>query len=412
MARALLIVLDSLGCGGAPDAADFGDAGADTLGHIAEACAAGRADRDGLRSGALAIPNLASLGLGLASEISTGRFPPGISREVRGEAIYGCAIETAGGKDTPSGHWEMAGAPFPGRLGLFPDTRPCFPPELTAELVAQAGLPGILGDRHAAGIALIEELGDEHLRTGKPIVYTSADSVLQIAAHEERFGLARLYETCRIARKIADRWNVGRVIARPFVGTSRETFRRTAHRKDLAIPPPAGNLLDRAAEAGRDVVSFGKIGDIFGHRSTGRELKAPSNDAIVDAILREWPGLPDGGFAIANLVDFDTDFGHRRDVAGYAAALEAFDRRLPDILGSVRPGDLVLITADHGNDPTWRGSDHTRENAPVVGFLSGVSGAAIGKRASLADIGQTIADHLDLRRLDFGISFVPAALSA
>jgi phosphopentomutase len=405
MPRAILLVLDSLGCGGAPDAADFGDAGADTLGHLADVCAAGAGDREGLRSGPLHVPHLDALGLGRACEASTGRTPPGLSRKTRSDAIFGCAIETAFGKDTPSGHWEIAGAPFAGRLGLFPATVPSFPAELVADLVREARLPGILGDRHAAGVALIEELGEEHLRTGKPIVYTSADSVLQIAAHEEAFGLERLYETCRIARKIADRWNVGRVIARPFLGSTRADFKRTPHRKDFPIPPPSGNLLDRAAEAGRAVLSLGKIGDIFGHRSTGVEVKGATNDALVDLLCARWPDMPEGGLAFANLVDLDTDFGHRRDPAGYAAGLEAFDRRLPEIEGVLREGDLLLIAADHGNDPTWPGTDHTRENSPIVGLVRGARGADVGRRATFADIGQTVARRLGLRPLDTGLAF-------
>lgn len=405
MARAILLVLDSLGCGGAPDAAEFGDAGADTIGHIAQACARGAADRDGLRSGPLRVPHLDALGLGLACEASTGELPPAFTRNVAPHAIHGCAQEISFGKDTPSGHWEMAGAPLTRRLGVFPDTRPCFPPELVQALVRDAGLRGILGDRHAPGVALIEELGEEHLRTGKPIVYTSVDSVLQIAAHEEAFGLERLYETCRIARQIADRWNIGRVIARPFVGASRADFRRTPNRKDFAIPPPAGNLLDRAQEAGRAILSFGKIGDIFRHRSTGREIKGASNDALIDALVAAWPDAPDGGLALVNLVDFDTDYGHRRDVAGYAAALEAFDARLPAIVGSLSDGDLLLISADHGNDPTWRGTDHTRENAPIVGLVAGRRGGDVGRRMTFADIGQTIAQHLGLARVASGEAF-------
>ncbi|HMN70739.1 MAG TPA: phosphopentomutase [Rhodoblastus sp.] len=405
MARAILLILDSLGCGGAPDAVDFGDEGADTLGHIAQACARGEADRAGLRAGPLRVPNLDALGLGLACETSTGRLPPGLTRHVAPHAIHGCAQETSFGKDTPSGHWEMAGAPLSHRLGYFPDTRPCFPPDLVADLLRRAGLPGILGDRHAPGVAIIEELGEEHLRTGKPIVYTSVDSVLQIAAHEQVFGLERLYETCRIAREIADRWNVGRVIARPFVGTSRADFKRTSNRKDFAIPSPPDNLLDRAAEAGRAVLSLGKIGDIFRHRATGREIKGADNNALVDALIAEWPGIPDGGLALVNLVDFDTDHGHRRDVAGYAAALEAFDARLPAILATLRENDMLLISADHGNDPTWRGTDHTRENAPIVGLVAGRGGADVGRRKSFADIGQTIARHLGLRRVAKGEAF-------
>lgn len=404
MPRALIIVLDSVGCGGAPDAAAFGDAGADTLGNLARACARGAGDDD-RRAGPLRLPNLDGLGLGRACAASTGALPPGLSREARAEAIHGCAIETAPGKDTPSGHWEMAGAPSLKPFGFFPDTVPAFPRELTEALVARARLPGLLGDRHAAGPPIIEELGEAHLATGKPIVYTSVDSVLQIAAHEEAFGLERLYETCRIARELADRWNVGRVIARPFVGASRENFRRTPRRRDFPLPPPPGNLFDRAAEAGRKVYALGKIGDIFGHRATGTEVKAADNDGVVDAILAALAEAPDGALVFANLVDFDTDFGHRRDIAGYAAALEAFDRRLPEIEARLRPGDLMIVSADHGNDPTFRGTDHTRENAPIVGFVKGARGADVGRRASFADIGQTVARHLGLGAVARGAAF-------
>ncbi len=396
--RAAIIVLDSAGCGGAPDAVEFGDAGADTLGHVADFCAA----RRGIP---LNVPHLDALGLGLACEASTGRMPPGLSRRVRADAVYGCAFETSRGKDTPTGHWEIAAAPFDGSLGVFPKTEPSFPRELVDALVREARLPGILGDRHAAGVAIVEELGEEHLRTGKPIVYTSVDSVLQIAAHEDAFGLERLYETCRIARRIADRWRVGRVIARPFVGTTRADFRRTPHRKDFPIPPPPGNLLDRAAEAGRAMLSLGKVGDIFGHRATGREIKGANNDIIVDLFCANWPEMPDGALAFANLVDLDTDCGHRRDPAGYAAGLEAFDRRLPDIERALGDGDLLLITADHGNDPTWRGTDHTRENAPIVGLVKGGAGANVGRRTSFADIGQSVAHWLGLPALPSGRAF-------
>jgi phosphopentomutase len=398
MPRAAILVLDSLGCGGAPDAAAFGDEGADTLGHVAEFCAS-------RRGAPLHVPHLDALGLGLASLAATGRIPPGLSGMARPEAIYGCAVEISPGKDTPTGHWEIAGAPISGRLGVFPKTEPSFPRELVDALVREARLPGILGDRHAAGVAIIEELGEEHLRTGKPIVYTSIDSVLQIAAHEEAFGLERLYETCRIARKIVDRWNVGRVIARPFVGATRSDFHRTPHRKDFPIPPPGGNLLDRASEAGRAVLSLGKIGDIFGHRSTGRQIKGASNDAIVDLFCAHWPDMPDGALALANLVDLDTDFGHRRDPGGYAAGLEAFDRRLPEIEAVLRDGDLLLITADHGNDPTWPGTDHTRENAPIVGLVKGGAGGDVGRRTSFSDIGQSVARWLSLPPLENGRAF-------
>ena len=284
MTRAILIVLDSVGCGGAEDARAYGDEGADTLGHIAEACARGLGDRAGLRRGPLKLPRLAALGLGHAMRASTGRAPPGFAlAQPRGQWGYG--VETSRGKDTPSGHWELAGTPVDFDWGYFPETIPAFPEALTSALIAEGRLSGILANRHASGTAIIEEFGEEHLRTGKPICYTSANLVLQIAAHEEAFGLERLYELCRIARRFCDPLNIGRVIARPFVGRSAKDFVRTAHRKDFAVSPPDGNLLQRAARAGRTVVSIGKIGDIFAHRDTGSERKGKSNDGNVDLLL-------------------------------------------------------------------------------------------------------------------------------
>ena len=402
MPRALLIVLDSVGIGGAPDAARYGDHGADTVGHIAEACAAGRGDRPGLRVGPLRLPNLAGLGLGLACEGATGRVPPGLAPPGAPQALWGHAVERAAGKDTPSGHWEIAGLPLLEPWGHFPDTRPAFPPELVASLIAEAGLPGILGDRHASGTAIIDAFGDEHVRTGRPICYTSADSVFQIAAHEEAFGLERLYETCQIARTLCDHYRVGRVIARPFVGDAESGFRRTGNRKDFSVQPPADTLLDRLGAVGRAVVSVGKIGDIFAHRATGREIKASGNAACLDAALAAFADLPEGGFVFVNLVDFDTEHGHRRDVPGYAAELEAFDARVPEIRAALGPGDLCIVTADHGNDPTWTGTEHTREQVPVLAFGPGIVPGSIGRRESFADIGAAVAAHLGLPPLGSG----------
>ncbi len=403
MARGIIIVLDSVGCGGARDASDYGDEGADTLGHIAERCAAGGGDREGLRQGPLALPNLDKLGLGLAMHASTGRRPPGFAcRAPTGQWGYG--VETSRGKDTPSGHWEIAGTPVDFTWGYFPVKTPTFPPELTRELTARGKLTGILGDCHASGTEIIERFGEEHLRTLKPICYTSVDSVLQIAAHEEAFGLERLYDVCRIARGLCDPLNIGRVIARPFLGERRGHFQRTANRKDFSIPPLPGNLLARAAQAGRQIVTVGKIGDIFAHRDTGLELKGKSNDEHIDLTLHALRDTGDGGLIFANLVDFDTEYGHRRDVAGYAACLEAFDARLPLIQSALRPRDFCVVTADHGNDPTWRGYDHTREHAPIVAFGDAVPGP-IGERATFADIAETIAVKLGLAKGPRGASW-------
>lgn len=404
MPRAILLVLDSVGCGAAADAADYGDIGADTLGHIGEACAAGQADRPGLRTGPLHLPHLGRLGLGSACRASTGHLPPGLAEAPQG-ASWGYAVERSAGKDTPSGHWELAGTPVPASWGYFPDAAPCFPPDLIAGLVESGRLPGILGNRHASGTAVIAELGEEHLRTGKPICYTSADSVFQIAAHETVFGLDRLYDLCGLARRLCDPLNIGRVIARPFAGESAADFRRTANRKDFAVPPPPGNLLERATAAGRAVVSIGKIGDIFAHRHTGTELKGAGNDENFDLILSALPRLRDGALVFANLVDFDSEFGHRRDVAGYAACLEAFDRRLPELLACLGAEDLLIVTADHGNDPCFRGTDHTREHVPVLVFRKSGPLRPIGCRESFSDVGATLADHLGLDDVASGSSF-------
>lgn len=399
MPRGFLLVMDSFGIGAAPDAAAFGDAGADTYGHIVVASAAGQADRAGVRRGPLVTPNLDRLGLAAAAAVATGRA----GRPVAG-ACYGAAAELSKGKDTPSGHWEMAGVPVMSDWGYFPRTVPSFPKELTDALIREAGLPGLLGDCHASGTEIIERLGAEHLSSGKPIVYTSADSVFQIAAHEEAFGLERLYEVCLVARRLVDAWTVGRVIARPFLG-SPGSFKRTGNRRDYATPPPEPTLLDRLKEAGREVLSVGKVSDIFAAQGITRKVKADGNDALMQATLDAAASAPDGALVFTNFVDFDTLFGHRRDVAGYAAALEAFDRQLPALEAAFRPGDLAIISADHGCDPTWPGTDHTREFVPVIAFGPASRPAALGRRDSFADIGQTLARHLGLAPLPHGTAF-------
>jgi phosphopentomutase len=404
VSRAILLVLDSLGVGGAPDAGEYGDAGADTAGHLAERCADGDADRSGLRSGPLRLPTLASLGFGEACRAATGRTPPGLDVAAWNAGGAGCAAEVSMGKDSQSGHWELAGTPVREPWGYFPPTSPSFPPELVAALCEQGGLDGILGDRHASGTEIIAELGAEHLRTGRPICYTSGDSVFQIAAHEQAFGLERLYRLCELARRLVDPYRIGRVIARPFEGTARTGFVRTAHRRDYGVAPPPGTLLQRAAAAGRDVVSVGKIGDLFCHDATGREMKAADNDQVFDATIDTVRRLGDGGLLLANFVDFDTLYGHRRDAPGYAHALEAFDARLPELLASLADGDLVVLTGDHGCDTTWPGTDHTRECVPVLAFGPGVARAPLGRRDSFADVGATLARRLSLEP-GFGTPF-------
>ncbi len=394
MARAILIVLDSVGCGGAQDAHLYGDTGADTLGHIAQACSDGRGDRAGLRSGPLALPNLLRLGLAHAYEASTGQPLAGVVKPATPAGRHGYGVERSQGKDTPSGHWEIAGCPVSFPWGYFTELENSFPPDLVAAIIREGALPGILGNRHASGTAIIDDLAEEHIRTGKPICYTSVDSVLQIAAHEEHFGLERLYALCRKVRVLVDPLRIGRVIARPFIGSTETGYTRTGNRKDFAIPPPDETLLDRLSAQGRAIVTVGKIGDIFAHRATGEEIKPFGNAAMFDAALAAWERLPDGGFCFVNLVDFDTEFGHRRDVPGYAAALEAFDAMLPMLEAALKPGDLAVITADHGNDPTWPGTDHTREHVPILAFGPGIAPEPLGRRESFADIAATLGDWL------------------
>lgn len=405
MARAFLFVLDSFGAGGAPDAAQFGDAGADTLGHIAQAAAAGKADQPGLRTGPLALPVMVSLGLGEAARTATGTNPfPAAAPSCDG-AFHGAAQEISIGKDTITGHWEIAGVPVPFAWGYFPETVPAFPAELTEAIIAEGKVPGILANCHAAGTTVIEDFGEEHIRTGKPICYTSADSVLQIAAHEQHFGLERLYELCGVVRRLVDPLNIGRVIARPFLGETAATFERTGNRRDYAVPPPEPTILERLSQRGSKVIGMGKIGDIFAHRGVGDIRKAPGNLPLFDKTLEAMDEAADGDLVFANFVDFDTNFGHRRDVAGYAAALEAFDRRLPEAIARLQPGDLLLLTADHGCDPTWHGTDHTRERVPIFGLVAGGRGGTVGLRATYADIGETVAAHLGLPQGRHGTPF-------
>ena len=406
MKRAIVLMMDSFGIGGADDAERFGDAGSDTLGHIARECAAGNADKAGLRAGRLSLPNLTRLGLARAAQASTGTVPEGLDDAVDPQGAWGFAAERSFGKDTPSGHWEMAGLPVAFDWGYFPDTRPSFPAELTEAFIRETGVPGILGDCHASGTDIVAELGEEHIRSGKPIVYTSADSVYQIAAHETHFGLDRLYEVCLIARHLVDDYNIGRVIARPFVGETPADFQRTGNRRDYATPPPADTLLDRLVGDGGTVHAIGKIGDIYAHRGVSRVLKASGHPALAATTLSTLDEAGDRSLVFTNFVDFDMHFGHRRDVAGYAAALEDFDAWLPTFQSKLQPGDLVVITADHGCDPTWRGTDHTRENVPVLAFGPGIEPEFLGKRESFADIGQTLAAHLGLAPLDHGTSFL------
>ncbi len=403
-ARVCILLMDSFGIGASVDAVRYGDEGADTFGHIVDACNQGRADLAGVRQGALQIPNLARLGIYHASVASSGISRIDLATLPEPAGYYGYAVEQSLGKDTPSGHWELAGVPVMFEWGYFPDTPSCFPKKLIDDFIKLARLPGVLGEKHASGTTILDELGEQHLQTGMPIVYTSADSVFQIAAHEEVFGLDRLYEICEIARQLVDEYQIGRVIARPFIGAP-GSFKRTGNRRDYATMPPAPTLLDDLQAAGREVIAIGKIGDIYAHSGPTQNIKADGNMALFDATLQAMKTAPAGSLVFTNFVDFDSSYGHRRDIAGYAHALEQFDARLPELFDMLQPNDVVVIAADHGCDPTFPGSDHTREHIPVLFYGKGISSHFIGRRDTFADIGQTIAQHLSMPALKHGVSF-------
>ena len=399
MKRAIVLVLDSFGIGATDDADRFGDSGADTLGAIAR-------ERAASAEGPLRLPNLARLGLFEAARESTGQYAKGAGPVDNISAAYGFAAELSSGKDTPSGHWEIAGVPVLFDWGYFTERQNTFPAALLDDLIDQARLPGVLGNCHASGTTIIAELGEEHMRTGKPIVYTSADSVFQIAAHEQAFGLERLYALCETARVLVDEYNVGRVIARPFTGDSRDNFQRTGNRRDLTTPPPAPTVLDKLVASGGEVISIGKIADIYAHQGITKQIKANGNRALFDATLAALDEAPEQSIVFTNFVDFDMLYGHRRDVDGYAAALEYFDSRLPELEAKLRDEDILVLTADHGCDPTWQGTDHTREHIPVIAAGKPVRAGSIGKRETFADIGQTLASHFGLEPMDYGTSFL------
>ncbi|EGM71214.1 phosphopentomutase [Shewanella sp. HN-41] len=404
MKRTIIMMLDSFGIGAAADAAKFGDLGSDTFGHIAKACAEGKADIG--REGPLKLPNLARLGLGHAAMESTGTFAPGFGDNVQLIGAYGHAQELSSGKDTPSGHWEMAGVPVLFDWGYFSEHQNSFPKELTDKILARAGLDGFLGNCHASGTTILEELGEEHMRSGKPIFYTSADSVFQIACHEGTFGLENLYRLCEIAREELEPYNIGRVIARPFDGTGPSDFARTGNRKDYSLEPPAKTVLDKLKAAGGEVVSVGKIADIYAYCGITKKVKANGLEALFDATLAEVKSAGDNTIVFTNFVDFDSHYGHRRDVAGYAKGLEYFDARLPEMLALLGEDDLLILTADHGCDPTWQGTDHTREYVPVLAYGAGLKAGTLGRRNSFADIGQSIASHFKLEPMAYGESFI------
>jgi phosphopentomutase len=378
------MVLDSAGIGEMPDAADWGDAGADTLGNV-------------LKSRPVNLPNLQKLGLGNIRPLEN---LPAIENP---SGSYGKCALFSNGKDTTTGHWEMAGIVLKKAFPTFPNG---FPERIIERFVEEARVPGVLANIPASGTEIIKQFGEEHIRTGKPIVYTSADSVFQIAAHEEIIPVERLYEICEVARKILDGEDrVGRVIARPFVGSNAADFKRTENRHDYAVPPPSDNLLPLLKDSGFDVVCIGKIASIYDSIGVTEDLTAKNNEQAIEQTINALRA-DSRGLIFSNLVDFDMLYGHRRDTEGYARALEDFDRRLPEIFAALRADDLFVITADHGNDPTYRGSDHTREYAPLLVYgKNAKQNVNLGTRESLADIGQTIAENFSLRLKD-GTSFL------
>jgi len=381
--RITLIVLDGAGIGAMPDAPEWGDADSDTFGHICE-------------SRQVSLPNLQSLGLGNIRPLQ------GVAKIEKPRGCYGkCALKS-NGKDTTTGHWEMAGIILERAFPTYPNG---FPQTLIDEFIAKTKVPGVLGNFPASGTEIIKQLGDQHVTSGKPIVYTSGDSVFQIAAHEETFGLDRLYEISEIAREmLRGEHEVGRVIARPFLGQPGSFF-RTENRHDYAVPPPRENLLPLLSENGLDVVSIGKIASIYDSTGVTQELTAKNNQQSMDqtiAALRE----DTRGLIFSNFVDFDMLYGHRRDTEGYARALEQFDLRWPEIEAAMREDDVVMLTADHGNDPTYRGTDHTREYAPLIVYGKKAKAAVdLGTRGSLSDIGKTIAENFGLKLFN-GDSFL------
>jgi phosphopentomutase len=402
MARAFLVVMDSVGIGGAPDADAFfngnlPDTGANTLAHIAQACASGKAE-DG-RSGPLHLPNLDGLGLGRAVTLASGDDVPGLGAAPSG--LWGAASEISAGKDTPSGHWELAGLPVPWDWHYFLYTKDSFPADLVAVVAKAAGTDGILGNCHAPGTAIIEKLAKDHMLSGQPICYTSADSVFQIAAHEDSFGLDRLYQLCADIAPYLHAMKVGRVIARPFVGDIKTGFVRTQNRKDYAIMPPAPVLTNWVQDAGRHVYAIGKIGDIFSMQGIDEVSKGADADLMAD-LSNLVDTAKDGSLTFANFVEFDSLYGHRRDIAGYANALEWFDAAIGPILARLRPDDIMIFTADHGNDPSWSGTDHTRERVPVL--VAGKPAGSVGL-VQFTDIATSIADHLDVASQGPGRSF-------
>ncbi len=407
MRRIFIIVLDSFGIGASADAEYFGDKGANTLGHIADSCFQNKANIG--RYGPLKIPNLNRLGLGKAAQASSGQYPHGMDSNDNIIGAYAYASELSSGKDTTSGHWEITGVPVLFKWGYFKDPNFSFPQSLLNTLIKRANLVGYLGNCHSSGTVILDKHGQEHIKTGKPIFYTSSDSVFQIACHEERFGLNRLYMLCEIAYDAlsAGGYNICRVIARPFIGEYPGNFQRTGNRHDISVEPPAPTVLKKLVdEKNGKVVSIGKIADIYANVGITKKVKATGINELFDATLKEIEHAGNNTIVFSNFVDFDSAYGHRRDVSGYASSLELFDSRLPELLNQVIGNDIIIFTADHGCDPTVSGTDHTREHIPILMYGKNVNPGSLGYRRTFADIGQTIARYFGVSPMDYGKSML------
>lgn len=394
MKRVIWLVMDSFGLGNAKDAALFDDEGADTLGNIA-------------KNFDLNIPNMSSLGLLKAYELNNNKkLDLSCKEELVNDSFYGVAKEASGGKDTLSGHWEMAGVLSNLHMKYFPKEIPAFPKEMMDEIISKSGIKGTIGNRHAGGIEIIESLGQEHIETNKPIFYTSADSVIQIAVHEEKFGLENLYRLCEITREVSNKYSLGRVIARPFVEDEDGNFVRTKHRKDYSLRATGKTVIENAKENSKEVIAIGKIYDIFAGYGVTKKCLAYGLEGLMNETLKQIDELKNDGIIYTNFVDFDMEWGHRRDVEGYAKGLEYFDLRLKEVLNKLQDDDLLIITADHGCDPTFKGSDHTRENVPIFGVLKNSNMNSIGVRDTFADIASSIEEFFSLPNSNCGKSFL------
>lgn len=403
MKRVYILLLDSFGIGASSDANKFGDFGANTLGHIAEFCYRGKANQG--RIGSIKLPNMTKLGLSKAAAHSAGIFPLGMEKNIKIIGGYAYASEISSGKDTTSGHWEITGVPVLFEWDYFLNKKNSFPESILKKLISKANLPGYLGNCHSSGTVILKKFGSEHISTNKPILYTSSDSVFQITCHEETFGLEQLYRLCQITRNILSesRYNISRVIARPFFGNNEKNFFRTDNRHDFSVEPPYPTVLKKLIdEKSGTVISIGKVADIYAKVGISKIVKATGINSLFDATLHEMKMSGDNTIIFTNFVDFDSYYGHRRDVSGYATALELFDLRLPEIMLKIKENDILIITADHGCDPTWHGTNHTRENIPILMYGSKIRPRFYGHRKTFADIGQTIAKYFNLSPMKYG----------